>query len=86
MQHPPFELRHVRLGHPLGLGEAGKAAQQTPQRVAQPAIQLGLLLLIATPILRVAVSTFDFLRERDWLYVTVTLIVLAVLIYGLMSG
>lgn len=49
-------------------------------------IQLGLLLLIATPIARVAVSAFDFLRERDWVYVTVTLIVLAVLIYGLMSS
>jgi uncharacterized membrane protein len=48
-------------------------------------IQLGLLLLIATPIVRVAVSIFDFLRERDWLYVGVTLIVLAVLIYGLTS-
>jgi uncharacterized membrane protein len=48
-------------------------------------IQLGLLLLIATPIARVLVSVFDFARERDWLYVGVTLFVLAVLIYSLMS-
>jgi uncharacterized membrane protein len=49
-------------------------------------IQLGLLLLIATPIARVALSIFDFLHERDWLYVGVTLIVLVVLIYGLTSS
>jgi uncharacterized membrane protein len=48
-------------------------------------IQLGLLLLIATPIARVLVSVFEFARERDWLYVGVTLFVLVVLVYSLMS-
>ena len=46
-------------------------------------IQLGLLLLIATPIARVAFSVVEFARERDWLYVATTLIVLAVLIFSL---
>jgi uncharacterized membrane protein len=46
-------------------------------------IQLGLLLLIATPIARVVVSVFDFARERDWLYVGLTAFVLAVLVYSL---
>jgi uncharacterized membrane protein len=46
-------------------------------------IQLGLLLLIVTPIARVAVSVLVFLAEKDWLYVAFTIIVLAVLIYGL---
>jgi uncharacterized membrane protein len=46
-------------------------------------IQLGLLLLIATPIARVALSVFAFFRQRDWTYVAVTLFVLAVLLYGL---
>jgi uncharacterized membrane protein len=49
-------------------------------------IQLGLLLLIATPIARVAFSVIEFAREGDRLYVTTTLIVLAVLIYGLVSS
>lgn len=48
-------------------------------------IQFGLLLLIATPVARVVVSVFDFARERDWLYVGVTLFVLSVLIYSLLS-
>ncbi|MFA6357931.1 MAG: DUF1634 domain-containing protein [Candidatus Omnitrophota bacterium] len=48
-------------------------------------IQLGLLLLIATPIARVAFSIFAFARQRDTLYVIITLIVLIVLIYSLLS-
>jgi uncharacterized membrane protein len=48
-------------------------------------IQLGLLLLIATPVARVAFSVFGFLRQRDYLYVAVTLFVLAVLLYSLLS-
>jgi uncharacterized membrane protein len=46
-------------------------------------IQLGLLLLIATPVARVAFSVFAFAEERDWMYVVVTLIVLGLLVYGL---
>jgi uncharacterized membrane protein len=47
-------------------------------------IQLGLLLLIATPIARVAFAAFAFFAEKDWLYVAVSVIVLAVLIYSLL--
>ncbi len=46
-------------------------------------IQLGLLLLIATPVARVAFSIFGFARERDWLYVAVTLLVLGLLLFSL---
>ncbi len=49
-------------------------------------IQLGLLLLIATPIARVAFSVLVFLRQRDRMYVVVTLVVLAVLIFSLTGG
>jgi uncharacterized membrane protein len=49
-------------------------------------IQLGVLLLIATPILRVAVSLVGFAMERDRLYVTIAAIVLALLVYSLVSG
>ena len=49
-------------------------------------IQLGLLLLIATPIARVVWSVIGFARQRDWLYVLVTLTVLTLLTYSLTSG
>ena len=49
-------------------------------------IQLGLLLLIATPIARVAFSIFAFTLQRDRIYIIVTFIVLCVLIYSLVGG
>jgi uncharacterized membrane protein len=49
-------------------------------------IQLGLLLLLATPVARVVFSVFAFARQRDRTYVIVTLIVLAILLYSLFSG
>lgn len=48
--------------------------------------QLGLVLLIATPVARVALTLWAFLRQHDRLYVVVTTIVLALLIYGLAWG
>jgi uncharacterized membrane protein len=48
-------------------------------------IQLGLLVLIATPIIRVTLSVVAFALERDVLYVVATLIVLAVLLYSLLG-
>jgi len=53
---------------------------------ARAIIQLGLLLLIATPIARVAFAAIAFALERDYLYVVITLIVLAVLLYSLVGS
>ena len=52
---------------------------------ARCVIQFGLLLLIATPVARVAFTVFAFTRQRDWTYVVVTLFVLALLVYGLLQ-
>jgi uncharacterized membrane protein len=49
-------------------------------------IQLGLLLLIATPVARVVFSVFAFVVQRDRVYIVITLIVLAVLIFSLAGG
>jgi uncharacterized membrane protein len=49
-------------------------------------IQLGLVLLIATPILRVAFTWVAFALQRDRMYVLITTIVLALLLYGLIFG
>ena len=53
---------------------------------ARAIIQLGLLLLIATPVARVAFSAVAFAMERDGMYVVVTLIVLAILLYSLFAS
>lgn len=49
-------------------------------------ISLGLLLLIATPVLRVAVSVFTFLWEGDRLYAVITTYVLLILIVSFLIG
>lgn len=48
-------------------------------------IQTGILLLLLTPITRVALSLLIFLRQRDFTYVLVTAIVLAVLLHSLLT-
>ena len=53
---------------------------------AASVIQLGILLLIATPVVRVVFCVVGFARQRDRLYVAVSSLVLAILIYSLMSG
>jgi uncharacterized membrane protein len=45
-------------------------------------IQFGLVLLVATPVARVAFSVFAFYKERDRMYVFLTLIVLSVLVFS----
>jgi uncharacterized membrane protein len=46
-------------------------------------IQLGLILLIASPVMRVAFSVFAFAAQRDWIYFAVTLLVLVILLSSL---
>ncbi len=49
-------------------------------------ISLGLLVLIAIPVLRVAVSVIAFALKRDWLYVLITGFVFAMLMLGFLIG
>jgi uncharacterized membrane protein len=49
-------------------------------RLAHGLLSTGLVVLLATPAARVVVSTIIYARERDWLFVALTLTVLAELI------
>jgi uncharacterized membrane protein len=49
-------------------------------------IQLGLLLLIATPIARVIFAAVAFALQRDRIYFLITVVVLVVLLYSLVGG
>jgi uncharacterized membrane protein len=53
---------------------------------SQGLIQFGLLLLIATPVARVALAVIGFALERDRLYAVVSLIVLVILVLSLMRA
>lgn len=47
--------------------------------IANALLTVGLMILMATPILRVVVSLVEYARMRDWFFVATTLAVLIVL-------
>ncbi len=49
-------------------------------------MQLGVLLLIATPVARVVFCALAFAAQRDWTFVGITIVVLLILAYGLTGG
>jgi uncharacterized membrane protein len=72
-------------GEPAELSQVGQIVHAALEAQPLAIIQLGMLILIATPVARVLFSMLGFALERDWMYVAVTLIVLALLIYSLAS-
>ena len=46
-------------------------------------VDVGLMLLILTPVVRVAMTFVLFFKQRDWLYTIVTAAVLAILLLGI---
>jgi uncharacterized membrane protein len=49
-------------------------------------LALGLIVLLLTPVARVLISIFAFARERDWLYVGITTLVLLILLVSFLLG
>jgi uncharacterized membrane protein len=52
----------------------------------QAIIQFGIILLIATPILRVIFSAIGFVREKDYLYIGISVLVLCIIFASMISG
>jgi uncharacterized membrane protein len=80
---PDYRVFH---GEPIDLRSVSGIVRDAVSLRSRGVIQLGLLLLAATPVARVAFAVVAFARQRDALYVVVTLIVLAVLLYSLTGG
>ncbi|NVY97161.1 DUF1634 domain-containing protein [Lactobacillus sp. DCY120] len=49
-------------------------------------MMLGIFLLILTPVLRVVVSIYAFAKEKDYLYVIITTLVLVILAIAMIGG
>ncbi|WP_184545233.1 DUF1634 domain-containing protein [Mucilaginibacter sp. FT3.2] len=49
-------------------------------------IQAGIILLIATPIIRVVFSAIGFVLEKDYLYLGITILVLIIILASMLSG
>lgn len=69
-------------GEPERLTAYKRIWQTAFQGKGRSIIQLGLLFLIGTPIARILFSIVGFVLEKDMLYTFITLIVLAVVLYG----
>jgi uncharacterized membrane protein len=88
LQHPtmqPADYAHFH-GSATDLQNLGKVLSGKRLADSTSVLELGIVLLIATPIARVALCVVDFARQRDWLYVAVSLFVLLVLFYSLLRG
>jgi uncharacterized membrane protein len=81
----PTEYRVFR-GEPSDLRTVGGILRETVAIRGRGIIQLGLLLLIATPVARVGFSIFGFAEEHDRMYVIIASIVLLVLAYSLIGS
>jgi uncharacterized membrane protein len=74
---------HAFRGEPLAVRGVEGIVQGALALKGAGLIQLGLLILVATPVARVAFSVFAFAAQRDRTYVLVTLTVLAILCFSL---
>ena len=52
----------------------------------QAIIQIGIILLIATPILRVICSAIGFVLEKDYMYVGISILVLFIIFMSMVGG
>jgi uncharacterized membrane protein len=75
-----FQGEPLELCSPIGVVNAVLSGS------SRGIIQFGLLLLIATPVLRVIISLLAFIWRREFIYVFVTLFVLASLTYSLVGA
>lgn len=75
----------VFRGEPVDLRSARATVTAALAGGREAIIQLGVLILIATPIARVLLSLVAFALQRDKTYILVTLIVLVVLLAGLIG-
>jgi uncharacterized membrane protein len=90
MSHPRLERLEVILGRVLLAGVLLASACLAAGLImwmaggfpiaADRILAAGLIVLMATPILRVIVSLVEYLRMRDWAFAATTIAVLAVLI------
>jgi uncharacterized membrane protein len=89
--HPDYLSSPAELER---LSRPGAAVPQTLHQVVTGIAALhgrsivggGLLLLIATPVMRVAVSILAFVAQRDWIYVLITSAVLLLILLSFAIG
>src|SRR5665213_695640 len=79
------EVESYRVFHaePAALESIGGVFREVRAGSARGIIQLGVLAMIATPVMRVAFAVYGFARQRQWAFVSISLTVLGLLAFGL---
>jgi uncharacterized membrane protein len=72
-------------GEPPALESIGGILREVRAGSSRAVIQLGVLTMIATPVLRVAFAFYGFARQRQWLFTGISLTVLGLLAFGLLQ-
>ena len=72
-------------GEPVELREMGGILRGAATLGGRALIMCGLLVLIGTPVMRVAASLVAFLHQRDWTYTAMTAFVLALLLASMLG-
>ena len=87
IQHPKEVFDYTTFkGEPAKFRQVHLIVKEAMNLRGRDIIQLGLLVLIATPVARVIFSLIGFLIEKDWIYVAITAIVLIILSVSLFSN
>jgi uncharacterized membrane protein len=73
-------------GIDAGFTSFGQIIHGIVQGNAKGIIQAGVMVLIATPILRIFFSLIGFMLEKDKLYIAITLVVFSVMMFSIFGG
>ncbi len=82
----PFAAHRAMTGVPATLRSVAGVLADAIAGNGRAIVQLGVLVLVGTPIARVVLSVFAFAVQRDRVYVCVTLVVLGVLGFSLFGA
>lgn len=73
----------VFQGEPASLRSISGVLREARLGGGRGLIQVGVLAMIATPVMRVAFAVFGFARQKQWMFTLVSLTVLGLLAFGL---
>ncbi|AMR31666.1 hypothetical protein A0256_09645 [Mucilaginibacter sp. PAMC 26640] len=82
----PLPAYHHFIGVSGGYTSFGQIITGVKNMQAKGVIELGVVVLIATPILRIFFSLIGFIMEKDKMYIVITTIVLTVMMLSIFGG
>ncbi|WP_345209149.1 DUF1634 domain-containing protein [Mucilaginibacter gynuensis] len=82
----PMPSYHTFAGEKTGITSFTSVLHGAVSLDARAIIQLGVVILVATPVFRIALSLVGFLLDGDKMYTLITLVVLAIMLFSVFGG